>query len=251
MAKQKGVLKLNGTIGDLTFYKSRDGFLLREKGGIAASRIHQDPAFQRTRENIAEFGRAGKGCKLLRSAFRALTQQAGDSRVFSRMMKPMMAAIQADAVNKRGQRTIVDGDVHLLNGFEFNQHARLETTCFVAVTTTIDRAAGTLSVSVPAFVPLSMISAPNGATHFSIVSGGAAIDFANSSYTVDLQDTGIQPWSATPTQAVTLENTVAAAGVSPLFLVLGVSFYQEVNGEMYPLMNNAFNALAIVAVDSN
>jgi hypothetical protein len=34
MAKQKGIIKLEGTIGDITFYKSQDGFLAKGKGGI-------------------------------------------------------------------------------------------------------------------------------------------------------------------------------------------------------------------------
>jgi hypothetical protein len=36
MARQKGIIKLDGTIGDITFYKSKDGYLAREKGGIPA-----------------------------------------------------------------------------------------------------------------------------------------------------------------------------------------------------------------------
>ena len=55
MARQKGIIKLKGTIGDITFYKTQDGHLAREKGGIDASRIASDPAFQRTRENGSEF----------------------------------------------------------------------------------------------------------------------------------------------------------------------------------------------------
>ena len=36
MARQKGIIKLKGTIGDITFYKTKDGYLAREKGGIDA-----------------------------------------------------------------------------------------------------------------------------------------------------------------------------------------------------------------------
>jgi hypothetical protein len=39
MARQKGIIKLKGTIGDITFYKTQDGHLAREKGGIDAGRI--------------------------------------------------------------------------------------------------------------------------------------------------------------------------------------------------------------------
>ena len=34
MARQKGIIKLKGKIGDLSFYKTKDGYLAREKGGI-------------------------------------------------------------------------------------------------------------------------------------------------------------------------------------------------------------------------
>jgi len=31
---------------------------------------------------------------------------------------------------------------------------------------------------------------------------------------------------------------------------LGIEFYQEVNGQMYPLKNGSYNALSIVKVDT-
>ena len=37
MAKQAGIIKLKGTIGDIAFYKSGDGHMARFKGGIDKS----------------------------------------------------------------------------------------------------------------------------------------------------------------------------------------------------------------------
>jgi hypothetical protein len=92
MAKQKGIIKLKGTIGGITFYKSQEGgYLAREKGGVDANRIANDPAFQRTRENGAEFGRAGKAGKLLRTALRALLLNSTDSRMVGRLTQQMGA----------------------------------------------------------------------------------------------------------------------------------------------------------------
>ena len=45
MARQKSIIKLDGTIGGITFYKSKDGYLAREKGGVSAERIKNDPTF--------------------------------------------------------------------------------------------------------------------------------------------------------------------------------------------------------------
>ena len=38
MAKQTGIIRLKGTIGGISFYKTSDGHLAREKGGVEASR---------------------------------------------------------------------------------------------------------------------------------------------------------------------------------------------------------------------
>lgn len=248
MAQQKGIIKLDGTIGGITFYKSKDGYLAREKGGVSADKIANDPAFQRTRENGAEFGRAGKAGKILRTSLRALLQNASDSRMVSRLTKEMLKVVQADAVNPRGERTVIDGEAELLQGFEFNINGKLGTTLYAPFTAAIDRVSGALTVDIPAFVPIHMLAAPGGSTHYKIISAGVEIDFENETYVVDAQDTAIQPWDATATAAINLANAVPAASTHPLFLVLGVEFYQEVNGQMYPLKNGAFNALALVKV---
>ena len=248
MAKQKGIIKLDGTIGGITFYKSQYGYLAREKGGVSADKIANDPNFQRTRENGEEFGRAGKAGKLLRNAIRAMLQNASDSRMVSRLTAEMVKVIQEDFTNVRGLRNVIDGEAELLEGFEFNISGTLVTTIYAPFTATIDRVAGTLTANIPAFVPINMIAAPGGSTHFKIVSTGAEIDFENETFVMDAQATGVLPWDATATAVINLVNAVTANSTHPLFLALGIEFYQEVNGQMYPLKNGAFNPLSLVKV---
>ncbi len=249
MAKQKGVIKLDGTIGDITFYKSKDGFLAREKGGVSGDRIANDPAFARTRENGAEFGRAGKAGKVLRNAIRNLLQNASDSRMVSRLTTEMLRVVQADATSERGFRNVIDGEVDLLLGFDFNINGKLSTTLYAPYTAVIDRVAGTLTINVPAFVPVNMIAAPGGATHFKLNSAGAEIDFEAETFVVDAQSSAVLPIDAVATAIINLPNAVTAASTHPLFLVFGIEFYQQVNGQFYSLRNGAFNALSMVAVD--
>ncbi|HMT97224.1 MAG TPA: hypothetical protein PKC62_11100 [Ferruginibacter sp.] len=252
MAKQKGIIKLDGTIGGITFYKStQDGYLAREKGGVSAEKIATDPAFQRTRENGEEFGRAGKAGKLLRNAIRAMLQNASDSRMVSRLTQKMVEVVQADATNPRGQRNVIDGEAELLQGFEFNISGKLGTTLYAPYTSTIDRVAGTLEANIPSFVPLNMIAAPGGTTHFKIVSAGAEIDFESETFVMDSNESAILPWDTTATAVLTLTNAVTANSTKPLFLALGIEFYQQVNGQMYPLKNGAYNALSLVKVSGS
>lgn len=248
MAKQSGIIKLEGTIGDIAFYKSQDGHLARAKGGVSADRLKNDPAFQRTRENGEEFGRAGAAGKLLRMAFRTYLQNASDNRMVSRLTKEMIAVVQADATNTRGQRNVLDGELEILEGFEFNIDGKISTTIYTSFTATIDRVTGALQVSIPSFSPANAIAAPEGATHLKLISAGASIDFEGGtieSVTSESAEIAIAPVAA---PAVDLLNQLTANSTHPLFLVLGIEFYQKVNGISYPLKNGRFNGLSIVRV---
>ena len=119
MARQDSIIKLNGTIDGISFYKSKDGHLARKAGGVSKARIASDPAFIRTRENGSEFGRAGSAGKVLRTALRGLMQKASDSRVSSRLTAEMVHVIKADETSDRGLRNVLDGEVEMLQGFEF------------------------------------------------------------------------------------------------------------------------------------
>lgn len=210
MAKQKGIIKLRGTVGDITFYKTKDGHLAREKGGVDGNRIANDPAFKRTRENGSEFGRAGKSGKVLRAAFRGVLLKSADPRMTSRLTQQMVKVIQADATSVRGERNVIDGEAELLQGFEFNNRAALGAILFAPFVTSIDRVTGELSVNIASFIPSNMVMAPSGTTHYKIVSAGAEIDFTNETFVVDTSESVPLPWTMVPSVVLTQTNTVPA-----------------------------------------
>lgn len=250
MAKQRGIIKLEGTIGDITFQKTRDGYLAKEKTSIPASRIASDPAFQRTRENNAEFGRAGKAGKVLRNALRGVLQKTADGRMVSRLTREMVRVLQADMTSERGQRNVIDGETVLLEGFDFNINGKLGTTLYAPFTATIDRVSGEAKVTLPPFIPGNMVAAATGTTHFRIFAAGAEVDFEKGLFQSSVQESALLPWDQTPTAPIDLTNALPAASTHPLFLTLGIEFLQEVNGSHYPLKNGAFNAMAIVKVEA-
>ncbi len=249
MARQKGIIKLKGTIGDLSFYKSKDGYLAREKGGVDGDRIKNDPNFQRTRENGSEFGRAGRSGRILRNALRLMLQNASDAKVTSRLTKELLSVIQSDPVNVRGERNLAEGDLSRLLGFDFNINGKLNATLYAPFTAVIDRAAGTMTVTLPAFVPGSTIAYPSGATHFKIVMGAAQVNFVSEAFVFDRAESAEIVLGPQNQVTFDLAGNVTAASTDDLFLVLGLEFMQQVNGIMYPLKNGAFNPLTIIQLD--
>ena len=248
MARQKGLIKLKGTMGDITFYRTKDGYMAREKGGITAERMRTDPAFQRTRENMAEFGRAGKAGKFLRNSVQSLLRTAGDRLMVSRLTKEMVKVIQLDAVNPRGLRNVIDGEAELLQGFEFNIHGKLGTSFAAPFIIDLDRVTGNAHIDIASFIPLDSVIAPAGSTHFKLVSGASDINFETELYTSDKTESAILPVDNLPTVPIALHNVLPPASANPLFLLFGINFYQEVNGTFYELKNGSYNALQLVKV---
>lgn len=80
MAKQSGILPIEGTIENMTFYKTEDGFKIRKKGGVSKERIMSDPAYARTRENLNQFGLNASAGKLIRASIATLLKKGKDSR---------------------------------------------------------------------------------------------------------------------------------------------------------------------------
>ena len=249
MAKQKGILPIQGTIGNITFFKSADGYLVREKGGVSAKRIASDPAFQRTRENGYEFGRAGSSGKQIRTAFRHVLQHTSDSKMVSRLTRDLMRIIKTDSTSPRGQRTLTEGDLYLLEGFEFNAQSQLSSTLYAPYTATVDRTTDQAAVEIPDFIPASMLAIPEGATHFRISTAMAVIDFEQNQFVNDFKQTAYLALDAAGSGTISHAYTLPAGTGLPVFLSLCIEFFQQVNGVFYVLRNGAYNAMALVKID--
>lgn len=154
-----------------------------------------------------------------------------------------------DSTNARGKRTIQDGDLSLLKGFEFNTNGKLGATLYAAYSSTYDRAAGDVTVDITAFAPTIRVAAPSGTTHFKVATGAAELDFANEISAFESDETAVLPYNSAMGAAINLATTVTAASTKPVVIILGIEFYQEVNGTMYPLKNGSYNALSVIEID--
>jgi hypothetical protein len=248
MARQKGIIKLTGKIGDLSFYKSKDGFLAREKGGVEADRIKNDPAFARTRENGAEFGSSASSGKLLRDSVRTMMASASDPRVVSRLTKLMTQIKNLDGTSARGQRNVGVGILDpaakaLLKGFNFNSKAVLGSILYNPFAVDVN----TGEITLADLVPINDVSSTPGATHISIRGAWAKVDFTTGETDVQETNTINLPIDVTSTNVVlTPVATPQGTGTDLYFLM--IEFFQEVNGNQYSLKNGAFNALSIIEV---
>lgn len=246
MAKQTGVITLKGPVGRLSFYKTRNGYLAREKGGVEKSRIMNDPRYARTRENIREFTDNATSSKLLRDALRPVISQIGDKRFNLRITQMLMQVLKSDEVNVRGDRRVKEGNWELLRDLELNAGSSLGSTLYFELQTS--NGAASFDVQLPAFVPRDMIAIPGGATHFRLSATGVGLDFDQSTRTVVQASAPVH----SVLDAFTVQTLSVAksqlAGTHFAFL-LSVEFIQLVNGVEYAINNGAHNAAKIILVE--
>lgn len=234
---------MRGTIGNMTFAHTKNGVVVREKTTLNKARIDTDPAYARTRENNADFKTAAKSAKLLSSAFRASLPGARDSGIFTRSLKFMKQALNFDTTNVRGKRNVVDGQLSVMEGFNFNAGSPLDSILFVPYTATITRTSGEIEVVLPAYIPVDSMIAPVNATHFRIIATGAELNFTDYQEVHDKQQTVDLALNSTATTPVTLTCTLPANSTQPLVLALGIEFLMESGATKYPLKDGSAHAI--------
>ena len=248
MAKNKSLFKVIGTLDDVTFYKSADGYLVRTKGGVSKERMMKDPAFERTRENMVEFGHCASAGKLLRSATGGLARKAKDRRLSSRLQKVMSEIKTLDRDSARGKSQVgagvatVEGKL-LLKGFDFNSNAPLKSIMDLPVF--VDVASG--KTVVENLIPKEDLNYPEGATHFSMQSVYSNLDFATGVSNSVVCPVLNLPIDLHVTSVVMVPQAVPDGSGTRIYLLF-MAFYQEVNGVQYLLKNGTYNVLNIVEI---
>ncbi len=246
MAKVRSLIKFEGTMDDMTFYKGADGFLVRTKGGVSKNRIMNDPAFARTRENGMEFGSIAGSGKLLRSALGPMVFRAKDSKLTSRLVRVMGQLKNMDTVSARGARNVAKGldnplAIAVIEGFDFN--ARATYSSILNASSAVDVISGKVTIS--AFNPTEQLRSPDGATHFSLQVGFLRVDFASGGYELALSTEDVYPITngiITPALSPDAAPSIHGTG---MHLIL-IEFFQEINGVQYMLNNGAFNVLHLL-----
>lgn len=265
MAKQKGYINLEGTLGELTFYKSGGQSIVKTKSAINKDRILKEPNFKRTRENMTEFGGSAKVGKALRHGLAAIIPIMRDRTIVGRLTA-IMKRINANGTGLRGKREFeILGNKTLLEGFELNKSKPLETIFFAPFNApTLDANRSICTWVIPDFNTLDYIHAPEGATHCRLVLATTvlsnyAYDNALKQYlptnpdedetssivfSNDIPLTGLIGSDTTLTTdlgfTAPLPNTVAVV------IAIGIIFYQDINGTLYELASD--NAMTVQTV---
>lgn len=249
MARQSGIIKLQGTLDDFTFIRTEDSFRVRRKSRLSAEDVATLPTFDLTRRNGQEFRTAAKAAKLLREAFAAVVKRYATQRMPNRLLAIMIAILRTDTANLRGARRVELGNLNMLRNFDLNPQQGLADAFKSPYNVVVDRVHGNVTFTVPEFVPSQTVVAPEDATHFRIIGHVAELDIVNNLYKTSAFASGYLPWTNTSVAAQVLTGSFPTGSDLTLICGLGLEFYQESDGVKYLMGNRAFNSYRLVALD--
>lgn len=249
MAKLRSLLKIEGTLGDMTFFKGKNGeYVAKTKSGVSKKRIAKDPAFARTRENGSEFGSVARSGKHVRLGAGVLINKAKEPRLNNRLVQVLTKIKNLDAISVRGQRQVAigmetDAGKALLKGFDFNSKSVLG--AVLRCPFAFDSATG--SVSLTDLLPKDMVSYPPNSTHVTFATGFMNLDFVTGLYEITYSNYVNLPLDMTVSSPVMTPSGVPAGDGFNFHFFL-IEFFQEVNGVQYAMNNGVYNVLHLLEV---
>lgn len=248
MAKQEGIVQIVGTLGGINFYKRKGVAIARKAGGgFTREAIKNKPSMQRVRENSNEFGRCSKVKKEFRLGLLPFLIAVKDGDLHGRMMRLFQQIKVLDTVNARGNRTVAQGMTtamgrKLLKDFDFTPQCSL-----------LQMLPGNAQFDWDTFryvvtdFTIQDIVFPKGTTHVGLQMGLLCFDFDTLESTLYQSDDFIMNKNFTEnTFTLELNELPTAAGVK--IAVLGLQFYQEVEGELYPFNTQQAIGVSILGV---
>ena len=192
MAKVTGIIKLEGMIDDMIFYKDQGRKKLvkkKQQKFVTPEMFHNSPNFKKVRDHGKEFGQAGKKAAIFRRLVYDFNENAKDYSYPGRVTKLLLEIIKEDTVQEAGARILAqgmreEGVADYLIGFEGNKFRPLNQVLLTPWQW--DETTG--QITIKGFNPLPHIDWPEKATHVQLCAGRSRWDFEGRAFETHYSD---------------------------------------------------------------
>ena len=235
MAEQKGIIPLVGTLGGINFYYLNGKAIARKAGGgFNGKAIKTKRSMQRVRENASEFGHCSSVNKAFRTALVPFFRGYRFPYFHSRLMGLFTRLKDLDAINKRGQRRVANGIAHS-DGLKLVEHFNYTPVCNVGQVLPFGFAinSSNFELTITDF-DINQVGFVEGATHIALLYGVLDFDFDSLDSQLHLAPTLVLD-AIDMVSSLTLTPGTLPSGLGTTLCVLGVRFYQAIDGALYAL----------------
>ena len=240
MARQSGPIKFEGSMGNVTFYKHKNGnYYARQKSQISKKRFKNAPEFEGSRCAGYEFGRASQISRLIRHGLVSNLkdiEKLGHSKLTGIIQK----VIQSDPISGRGERKFYLGNYRMIDGLELGKDFVLSILGGKPLISLLDSGKKVgFDFSHLGLVQVPKMDSP--ITHYSTsifaVKIGEDSEITGEKLEFAFPLTNVsQPVSGIGSQM--LEYSESKDENQIILTAIGIRFYQEVNGRYFILQEN-------------
>ena len=247
MGQQTDIIKLQGSVGGISFYRSNGKDLARRKRGASKSKKNT-PESEQTRRRLQEFGAvAGAGASFSKALEPVKNIRSGK---FHAQLLMLFRSFISKAPGEYGKRAIsISQNRKAFVNMELNDDVRLDSVLRRKPAATINADRTLASTSLLAFTPGTDLVVPEGATHVQIVQFSTVVSdtvfsasdnkyqLADAAHNAHSQKVASQYIDVKSMDQVNL-STDFPVGTAPIsaevsvFQCVGVIFYRYL-GEMY------------------
>ena len=233
MAKQTGIIRLSGTIGDVNFYSTANGGDLARAagGGFNSNDNKKKDTMVRTRENASEFGHCSRVKRTFKIALAPFLCVRKDGSLHSRMMTLFTKLKSMDRVSTRGNRMVGKGletplGLHLIRNFVITPACQVMEV--LACSAQYDFNSRVVSVT---NFDIMNVKFPTGATHMALTLGLLHFDFDTLAYRLKNSAPLYMDRNYNGDSFEMQSDLPEVDGVG--IAVLGIKFYQKVESTYY------------------
>ena len=105
MAKNIGLIKFEGSLGNLVGYQRNGKSVLQRKGGFNGARTKIEDRYEGTRQRQSEFGKCASLASVFKRAFQEYLDFVPDSYVYSWIQSKLLEVKSCDTVSAKGDKT--------------------------------------------------------------------------------------------------------------------------------------------------
>lgn len=249
MARQESTLKFTGTIGDITGFKTKNGYFTRRKSSLNGDKIKNSPGSENTRKENNEFKSVSPSAALVKHAFLEDIREAYEGSMHNRLVQIMSKVRHQDLEHPKGWKNVATGITQetgkvQLRGFEFNKYAHLGS--IFSNNYSLNTSEGLLSIN--KLNPLIEFKSPKEASVAGLSMYWSRIDFeAFERHTVSSDEVMISLADNYLDLVINIPEPPVGNGTN--VFVLKLVYYQEINGLYYLLNNREFCSAKIIGVD--
>jgi hypothetical protein len=220
---------------------------LKRPNPVARELAKTSPKFGAFRKNMNEFKHVGKAGKMIRDAIKEISYP--NPTMHHRLIAVLYKVLKMDITNKKGERSIMAGDISLLNGFQFNEHSSIHSLAHFNIDGKINPKKGRAIIKVPFFIPTYAFEWPAHASLAEFDSLLVSINFNQESVEVSRATSEKISRKAKEVLPFQLSSEVNETENRVLLLCVAVRFFSECNGHIYQCKTRNCNPVDIICIE--